>query len=106
MIPLQFKCATPGNETSAARGSGIVYDDPAGKVVAQTAVDMGHMLPRIALGLNYCEPLADALEAILKAFAEPHYGDLSQQADSVFDAIEKTGARALIDQYRKDSAPE
>ena len=44
--------------------------------------------------------IAAALVAIVDAFREPHYGDRAQQADSVFDAMEKTGAFALVEKLK------
>jgi hypothetical protein len=44
--------------------------------------------------------IAAALVAIVDAFREPHYGDREQQADSVFDAMEKTGALALVEKLK------
>jgi len=43
---------------------------------------------------------AAALVAIVEAFREPHYGDREQQADSVFDAMERTGALALVEKLK------
>jgi len=63
---------------------------------------MGHMALPIVMGLNYCEPLAKALEAILKAYNEPHYGDLELRMDSLFDAIMSTDANQVLAEYRKE----
>jgi len=96
----RYKFATPAN---AANGSAMIYDDPAGQVVARTVVDMGHMALPIVMGLNYCEALAKALEACLEAYAEPnYYDDPLQLSDSMFLAIERTKARELIAEYRKE----
>lgn len=98
----RYKFAKAGNAASAAKGSAMIYDDVAGLVIARTAGDMLHMAPLIVAGMNYCDPLAKALESILKAYNEPNYGDLAQTMDSLFDAITASNAHELLTAYRAE----